>query len=356
MKKFSMAAVFLLCVFPALLFAQRRSNQLIIHLASPIPANTAWGEKLNDIAVEWSRITNNEVRLVIHPNGSLGNEAAVIQQLDNGALDAAVLSSFGLNMVTKKTQNIITKAPSTPSTAIMTLSYPFLIRTEEELDLVMSGLKPDLERLINSKGYFTLAWARVGWAKIFSRSPVYVPSDLQARNQFVGTGEGEDEIATAFERMGLNMRIVAQKDILQALTTRTVTAVYQSPIAAGGAQIVGVAPNMMDLNIAPFMGGIIFNQRSWDAIPDRYKPELLRATKRIEVELDRAVRDLETEALAQISASMRGRFSINQLTEAQKQSWYTLVDNTLPPLIGTTFDRDIYNKIDAIIRPLRNRR
>lgn len=356
MKRLSLAAVLVLIFFPALVFAQRRSNQLVIHLASPIPANTAWGEKLNEIAVEWARITNNEIRLVIHPNGSLGSEGAVIQQLDNGALDAAVLSSFGLNMITKKSQNIITKAPSPPSTAIMTLSYPFLIRTEEELDLVMSGLKPDLEALINSKGYFTLAWARVGWAKIFSKTPVFVPADLQAKNQFVGTGEGEDEITTAFERMGLNMRIVAQKDLLQALTTRTITAVYQSPIAAGGAQIVGVAPNMMDLNIAPFMGGIIFNQKAWDAIPERYKPELLRATKRIEGELDRAVRDLETEALNQISAKMRGRFVINQLTPAQKQAWYTLVDNTLPALIGTTFDRNIYNKIEAIVKPRRNER
>jgi TRAP-type C4-dicarboxylate transport system substrate-binding protein len=356
MKKIVLTAVVTLLFFPALVFAQRRSNQLIIHMASPIPANTAWGEKLNEISVEWARITNNEVRLVIHPNGSLGTESAVIQQLDNGALDAAVLSSFGLNMITKKTQNIITRAPVPSSTSIITLSYPFLIRTEEELDLVMSGLKADLEATINSKGYFTLAWARVGWAKIFSRSPVFTPSDLRAKNQFIGTGEGEDEIKTAFERMGLNMRVVNQKDILQALTTRTITAVYQSPIAAGGAQIVGVAPNMMDLNVAPFMGGIIFNQNSWDKIPQQYKQELLRATKRIEAELDRAVKNLETEALAQISSRMRGRFVINRLTPAQEQEWYSLVDATLPPLIGTTFDRDIYNKIDAIVKAYRNRR
>jgi TRAP-type C4-dicarboxylate transport system substrate-binding protein len=348
--------MFTVLLFPALVFAQRRSNQLILHMASPIPANTAWGEKLNEIAVEWARITNNEVRLVIHPNGSLGSESAVIQQLDNGTLDVAVLSSFGLNMLTKKTQNIITRAPAPSSTAIITLSYPFLIRTEEELDLVMAGLKTDLEATINSKGYFTLAWARVGWAKIFSKTPVFTPSDLRASNQFIGTGEGEDEIKTAFERMGLNMRVISQKDILQALTTRTITAVYQSPIAAGGAQIVGVAPNMMDLNIAPFMGGIIFNQNSWDKIPQRYKPELLRVTKRIETELDRAVKNLETEALAQISSRMRGRFVINRLTPAQKQEWYSLVDTTLPPLIGTTFDRDIYTKIEAIVRAHRGGR
>jgi TRAP-type C4-dicarboxylate transport system substrate-binding protein len=365
MSRSSLMKKLMLCIAAAVLvsgsaslfgYNKRANGVMEISLSSPIPANTDWGKALAKIAEEWKRVTNGEVILKIFANAVLGDEGAVIQQMDSGALDAAVLSTFGLNMITKKTQNIITKRPSPPSTAIMTLSCPFLIRDEEELDLVLRGLKPDLEAKINEKGYFTLAWARVGWAKVFARSPVRTPSDLQ--KVFLGTAAGEDELKEIFEKMGFKLRVVEQKSILQALTTRTIEAVYQSPIAAGGAQIVGVAPNMLDLNIAPFMGGIIFNQKTWEDIPAKHKEELLRVTKVVEASLDKAIKELETSAITLIQSKMKGRFKVIEPTPQEIQQWHDMVNTALfddprsgrRGLVGTTFDAEIYHKVDAIVK------
>lgn len=343
-------------------YNKRANGVMEISLSSPIPANTDWGKALARIAEDWRKVTNGEVILKVFPNAVLGDEGTAIQQIDSGALDAAVLSTFGLNMITKKTQNILTRQSSPPSTAIMTLSCPFLIRDEEELDLVLSGLKPDLEAKINEKGYFTLAWARVGWAKVFARTPVRTPSDLQ--KVFLGTAAGEDELKEIFEKMGFKLRVVEQKSLLQALTTKTIEAVYQSPIAAGGTQIVGVAPNMLNLNIAPFMGGIIFSQKTWDDIPAKYKSELLRVTKQAEINLDRAIKELETSAIELIQAKMKGRFKVIDPSAQEIQQWYNLVNSALfddprtgrRGLVGTTFDAEIYRKVDALVKAHRGER
>jgi len=338
----------------------KKSNGVMeFALASPIPANTEWGKALAELSQEWSRITNGEIKLIIHPNGRLGNENQVIQQMDSGVLDAAVLTSFGLNAITKKKENIVTKQPSTPSAGILTISCPFLIRTDGELDAVLTQLKPDLEAKINEKGYYTVAWARAGWVKIFARSAVRTPEDL--RKLFLGTAPGEDELKEVFERMGFKLREVEQKDMLVKLTNRTIEAVYQSPISAGGQQIVGVANYMMDLNIAPFMGGIVFTQRSWDAIPDKYKAALFEASKRMERRIDGAIKNLEDQVLETVETKMKGKFFAIELTLQQKQQWYDLVQTALAAdpktgrkgLIGTTFDKDTYEKITAILAAAR---
>jgi len=336
-------------------FAQRRGRGVEIKMSSPVPANTEWGKKLVQLSKEWGAITGGEVQLKLFPNAVLGDEVTVIQQMDSGILDGAVLTSIGLNRITKKAQNIMTGRPATPSAAVITMSCPFLIRTEDELDLVLSTLKADLEARINEKGYFTLAWTRVGWAKIFSRDPVRTPADL--RKQFVGTAPGEEELKTAFEAMGFKMRVVDQPQLLQALTTQMISAVYQSPIGAGGQQLVGVASCMLDLNIAPFMGGIVMTEKAWnEKIPDKYKAPLLEATRKVEQELHVAVKALEADVLNQIRTQMRGRFQVIVPTEAEKELWYSDIGRAVDRLKETTFDPAIYDKIVALLQKQRGGR
>jgi TRAP-type C4-dicarboxylate transport system substrate-binding protein len=315
------------------LFAQRK---ITIKMASPVPENTPWGECLNKIASEWRRITNGEVEILIYHNGVAGSEEAVVRNLRVNQIQAAVLSTFGMYEL---------------SPEIMTLSCPFLIRDDEELDKVLSGLKPELEETINSKGFFTLAWSRVGWVKIFSKSPVFTPGDL--KRQKLGTNGEQAELNQAFKTMGFQMIPVARNDILIALNGGMVDAVYESPIAVGSLQIFGLAKNMASINIAPFMGGIILNQRAWRSVPDRYKPQLIEATRRLELELDHSVRTLEDEMVKTM-----GNYGlrVNRLSPAQEQLWYDEIGRVMPGLVGTLFDRNMYTRIETILRNHRSGR
>jgi TRAP-type C4-dicarboxylate transport system substrate-binding protein len=227
----------------------------------------------------------------------------------------------------------------------MTLSCPFFIRGDEELDLVLGEIKGELEERINARGFYTLAWARVGWVNFFSKTPVFVPDDL--KKQKLGTNGEYDKLNQAFKTMGFQMVPVAQDDILIALNSPMVDAVYSSPIAVGGTQIFGLAKNMTSVNIAPFMGAIIFNQRTWRAIPDKYKPQLIEVARRREAELDATVKGFEAEMMKTLGSY---GLQLHQLTPAQEQLWYDEIGRVMPSLVGTVFDRDIYNRIEAILR------
>jgi len=320
------------------LYAQRRQNTIVIRLASPVPENTPWGYFLNQIANDWSRITSGLVELRIFHGGTAGNEKDVVRNLRTNQLQAAVLSTYGLYEI---------------SPEVMTLSSPFLIRNDEELDLVLGEVREGIEKKISDAGFYTLAWARVGWVRFFSKQPVFTPDDL--KRQRLGTNADQAEMNRAFREMGFQMIDVARHDILVALNSNMVDAVFSSPVAVGSTQIFGLARNMASINIAPFIGAIVFNQHrgAWRAVPDRYKPLLIDSIRRHEATLDIAIRQLEDDL---ISTMGNHGLTTNQLTPEQEQLWYDEAARALPRLLGTLFDRELFGRIEAILKEHRNRR
>ncbi|MDR2741164.1 MAG: TRAP transporter substrate-binding protein DctP [Treponema sp.] len=336
MKKiFPMMAclVVLSLFFPCFASAQKKT---VIKLVSQVPQDTPWGKLLDDMAAEWARITNGEVELDVRHNVKAG-EADILRQLNSRQIHAAMLSTFGLKLI---------------SPEVMTLSCPFLIRNNEELDLVLNKLKPELEEQFEDKGYFTLAWSKVGWVRFFSKSPVYVPADL--KRQRLGTSETEPELMDAFKAMGYHMVSVAMNQILVQLSGGQIDAVYQSPVNAGGLQIFGLAKNMASIQVAPFMGAIMMDRRVWRRmIPDKYKNEILRVTRRMEAELDRSVQTLEGQV---IQTMVDYGLVINQVSPEQEQIWFADINRVMPSLVGSVFDRKMYERIDALLKPRREAR
>jgi len=333
MKKILAVSALVLIFSASPVFAQRT---ITIKMATQIPENTPWGLFLNQVAADWKRITNGQVDVVIYHNKTAGNEEAVVRNLRLNQLQAAVLSTFGLTEVTPE---------------VMTFSCPFTIRNDEELDLVLKGIKKDLEDKISAKGFFTVAWSRVGWVKFFSKTPIYEPADLKKLK--LGTLNEYETLNHVFRTIGFQMVPVAQNEILVALNSPMVDAVYNSPAAVGSTQLFALAKNMASINVAPFMGAIIVNRRTWNAIPDKFKPEMIEAVTRREAALDATVKKFEADLIT----SMEGYgLKMNQLSPAQEQLWYDEIAKAMPNLLGSFVDRGIYSKIDAILKEYRSRR
>ena len=334
-KKMLIFAALAFLVTLAPVYSQRRPQKVVIKLASMVPENTDWGQSVNKLAAEWARVTNGEVELIVYANGTQGTEDEVLRKLNMNTIQAAIFTSFGLNKI----------APE-----ILTLSCPFLIRSDAEFDEVLKNVKGDFEAKINSKNYFALALVKAGWVKFFSRNPVTVPADL--KRQKIGSVPSEPELAQAFRQMGYQVVMVEQNRVLIALNGGSIDAVYMSPIFAAGAQYFGVAKNMATVNIAPFMGGIVLNKQAWESIPAQYRAELMRVTKRIGTELEASLLRLETETIRQMK---NNGLKENQVNAQQQQEWYDDMTKALPNLLGSAFDRSTYNRIDGILKTYRSR-
>jgi TRAP-type C4-dicarboxylate transport system substrate-binding protein len=151
--------------------------------------------------------------------------------------------------------------------------------------------------------------------------------------------------------MGYQMIAVGRNDILVALNSGMVDAVFSSPVAVGSTQAFGFANNMASINVAPFLGAMIFNERTWRAIPEKYKSQMMAVVKRYERELDREVRKLEDELIKTFG---NYGLKVSQLSPEQELLWYDEMGRVTPSLVGTMFDRDIYRRMDNLLRNYRN--
>jgi len=318
------------------LFAQRggRAQETVeVRLGSPLPRESPWGRTLDRIASEWNRITGGQVRLNVRHGGIEGNEARMHLSLTSNNLQAAVLTPFGL---------------STIDPIIMTLSVPFLIRNDRELDAVMREVQGDLERRFNSGNHFVLAWSKSGFVNVFSREPVFTPDDL--RRQRIASNPESAELNTTFKTMGFQVFEADWSEVGTRLNAGTVTAIYNQPAAVAAFQLHTMLKNMMSTNLAPVVGGIVMNQVTWRRIGElnpRYQQELLSVTRRIAEEFDTSLQKTVNDAVQTMS---RAGLRVNNLTAAQEQLWFNEIDRALPGLLGSVYDRDMYNRINTIVQ------
>ncbi|MDR0784735.1 MAG: TRAP transporter substrate-binding protein DctP [Treponema sp.] len=331
MKKLAIVLCVLL-IAGAPIFAQNKGKKVTIKLASLVPEGTDWGRALNRMAKEWSDATDGQVQLIVYHNGSQGsNEADVLRKLKGNQIQAAVFTSIGMALI---------------SPEIMTLSTPFLIRNDQELNMVLSAVKPDLEARIQRGGYISLAWAKSGWIRIFSKAPILVPDDL--KKQKLGTSNDTPAMNQAFKAMGYQLVPVDFNSVIPSLQSGMIDAVYQSPAAAAGYQLFGVAKNMISFNVAPFMGGIVMNRTAWRSIPDQYKSKILNICKQIEKEISNAIDQIEASAITIMS---NNGLVINNATPSQEQLWFADVEQATPGLLEDgVFNKSLYLKIKGLLR------
>ena len=342
-----MRKIFLFVVFAAALiletgtgslFAQRggRSQSEIIEVkvASPLPKESPWGRTLDRIVAEWSRVTNGQVRPRVLHGGTEGGEGKMHLSLASNTIQAAVFTSFGLSAI---------------SPAIMTMSAPFFIRTDEELAAVMRDVQNDLEERLNSGDYFILAWSKAGFVNIFSKDPVFVPDDL--RKQKIASNAEAAEMNTAFKTMGFQVVDTDWTDVGPKLATGAIMAIYQNPAGVAAYQLHSYMKNMLSVNIAPILGGLVINQVTWKKIGNlnpRYQSDILRASRQITEGFDGSMQKTINDAIASMS---REGLKVNRPSTAQEQIWFSDVERVIPTLLGTTYDRVLYQKIsDALIK------
>ena len=336
-KAFLILGVFSLLCANAV-FAQRgtvsQGETLEVRLASFMPRNSEWGRCLDRMSAEWARVTNNAVRLRVIHDGLEGGEQKTLSSLSADNIQAALFTSFGLNNI----------CPS-----VMTLSAPFLIRNEAELDLVLKDAKPLLDAQINKTNFVVLAWSKGGWVNIFSNKPVVVPDDH--RSLKMATNPDDTNFNAAFRAMGFNLVETELTDLGPRIASNMVSAFYQTPASVAPLGLYKQLNNMLDTPIAPFLGAIVINRVTWNKISPANKAEILRVTQKIAVEFESVMPRTVSNAVTMMK---RDGLKVNSLNTAQERLWLTEVQKAMPSLLGNTFDPELYGKINEILRKSRS--
>ncbi|MEJ2663087.1 MAG: TRAP transporter substrate-binding protein DctP [Spirochaetia bacterium] len=319
----------------SLLVITTMAFSLTIKIASIAPENSPWGKELNKLAAEWKQISKGRVILKIYHNGIAGDEGTVLRKMKMGQLHGGIFTARGLSSLF-------------PNIAV--LSYPFLIKTDAELDYVLTKIKPMMNQKIEAKGYKILGWSKAGWVRLFGKSKIEVPEDL--KSQKLISNPLDQAFLQTWQELGYHLVPLGIPDVLQGLNSGLVTAFWASPIAAATFQWFGIAKHMTKLKVAPLIGAILLSANVWNRIPDNLKPKLLEAVQDTTLRLDNAINQLEDTA---ISTMVKYGLQIHTLTPAMVDQWDRTFKIGVDKLLGKSMSASMYTLIKKYVNEYRNR-
>jgi len=333
--------MFLVLVFFSLflglntVFAQRGTQETIqIRLATPLPQNSDWGKAIDRIAAEWGRVTNNQVR-AIPQHQVQGGEGVILTSLRTNNMQAALLTSMGMSEICPP---------------VMTLSVPFLISNDGELDMVLEEVLPILDGYMNRTDFVAICWSKAGWVYIFSQEPIFDPDSL--RRQRLGSNTEVTDINNTFRTMGLNVIEVGLSDIGTKLAAKAINAIYMIPEGIIPYNLHIYVNNMLDLPIAPGIGAIVMNRVTWNKLGAQNQRNIVAVTQRIATEFQVTMARVSANA---VTTLQRNGLRVNRPSQPQVDMWRTEIDRVLPSLLGTAYDRNVYDRINQVLARARNR-
>ncbi|MDY6790089.1 MAG: TRAP transporter substrate-binding protein DctP [Thermodesulfobacteriota bacterium] len=314
------------------LFSIHPAQGQTIKLGTLVPDGSTWYMHLRDMGEKWKKATGGKLNFKIYPGGVIGDEADMVRKMRIGQLHAAAVTFAGLSCIFPE---------------INAFQMPLMFNSYEELDHVRKKLEPELEELLENRGFIVLNWGDAGWVHIFSQKPVIYPRDLKIHDQHIFVWAGGTESFNAWKAAGFHPVEVAAPDIFMSLQTGLINTFTTTPLVALSYQWFALAKNMCDLAYAPLCGATIITKKKWDQIPKEIRPELLNLARSSGENLKKEIRNLDKTA---VNIMKKHGLVVNPLPQDAMNEWKRMTEKYLyPELLSKKVPPDMFKKVKELL-------
>ena len=323
-----------LCFFVAIQNDVVAQESAKIKLATLAPKGTSFHQTLLAMSEKWQKAPGGGARLVIYTDGTMGGEADMVKRMRVGQIQAGLLTVAGLQEIDESV------------TALQTM--PMKFHSLDEVEYVREKLRPRLEKKFLEKGFVMLFWCDAGWVRFFSRKPVMVPADLKPMKLFAWAGDNRTvDLIKAF---GYRAVPLEPTDILAGLQTGLIDAVPSTPTYALAGQFFGPAPNMVEVDWAPLVGGCVITKKAWDALPAASREEMTKAAQEAGCEITQRSR---TESRESVDAMQKRGLKVQKLTPQAEAAWRQLAEEVNPKIRGLLVPADLFDEVQELLKEYR---
>lgn len=206
MKRFVISAVMALMVAAAS-FAGQAEAATTLRLGHVVADNSSLDKGLDYFAKLVSDKSGGELKIQVFPNSSLGDNTAMMEQMQFGSLDmmapsVAALSGF------------------TTSTAVFDL--PYLLKNEAAAEEVLDGpLGDSIGTALEPSGFHLLGWMTQSWRHLTCNKEVKKPADVAGIK--IRTMDSKYHMAH-FNTLGASAIPMAMSELYTALQQGTIDA------------------------------------------------------------------------------------------------------------------------------------
>ena len=228
--------------------------------------------------------SNGDLKIEIYPDRQLGEEREMVEGLQLGTVDMAVVS----------TGPLVAFVP-----ALGAVDLPFLFKNSEHAYKVLDGeVGQDLLAKFQSRGIVGLAWWENGWRSLTSKKEVKSPADL--RGMKLRTMQNPVHIA-AFKELGASPIPMVWGEVFTSLSQGVIDA-QENPVTIIYSNSLWEVQKYLTLTrhvYGPHL--VLFSQQVWDRLTPEQQTILRDALVEATAYQRRTSAKLEAEQLTLLS-------------------------------------------------------
>ncbi|MCA9652195.1 MAG: TRAP transporter substrate-binding protein DctP [Myxococcales bacterium] len=299
-----------------------------LRIATLAPDGSTWHKAFKQVAREVKEKTDGAIEIKIYPGGTMGDEPAMIRKMRTGQLDGAAVTNVGLGEINQQ---------------VLMLQLPLLFRNYDELDRVRNAMSTKFEALLLAEGFrMDGNWGDVGFAHLFSNTPIKVPSDAKKTKMWVWNSDAISK--EVMKVTGVNATELAVPDVLASLQTGLIDAFMNSPYGAIALQWYTKARYVTDLKLAMTIGGSVMSTSSWDKLSDEHKQILHEVSHAKHKSLLKRIRSDNQAAMKALVDK-----GIEVVAPEDFPAWKKVADTTRHNLTGSVFDKALVEEMMSLL-------
>jgi TRAP-type C4-dicarboxylate transport system substrate-binding protein len=269
----------------------------------------------------------------IYSGGVQGDEKSVLRKIRVGQLHSGGFTGVGMGEIAPK---------------VRILDSPFLVRNEDEVDMLYKEYGKDFEAAFEEGGYVLLGWAEVGFVHVFTSGPIRKTEDLKGLKMW--TWEGDPIAETAFRTLGINPIPLSFVDVMTSLQTGLIDAFYTTPYAAIALQWYARVKYMVDVPLADAAGSVLISKKFYDQLPKDLQEILLRNGRLYISKLTQLSRKDNKDSITELKK--RG-ITILTANEKDLLDYVEVGRRSRRALVGRLFSEDFLNRVEQSVTDYR---
>ena len=308
-------------------------QQYTVKFATIAPEGSTWMNVMKEYDAAIRKESGGRVGFKIYSGGVQGDEKSVLRKIRVGQLHSGGFTGVGMGEIAPK---------------VRILDSPFLVRNEEEVDMLYEEYGKDFEQAFEEGGYVLLGWAEVGFVHVFTSGPVRKSEDLKGLKMW--TWEGDPIAETAFRTLGINPIPLSFTDVMTSLQTGLIDAFYTTPYAAIALQWYARVKYMVDVPLADAAGSVLISKKYYDQLPKDLQEILLRNGRMYISKLTQLSRKDNSDSITELKK--RG-ISILTANEKDLQEYIEVGSRSRRMLVGKLFSEDFLNRVEKSVADYR---
>ena len=274
------------------------------------PAGHSWNRAAMQFGEALAKETNGRLKVTVFLSGQLGNESAMMQQLQSGALDMGWIQAAELG----------TRVPSVAS-----INTPYLVRSTAAVAKLVktpTALKL-LDVLPRETGCVGLGWGITGMRVVFSNKDIKTPNDLKGMKLRINPTPVYRDF---YQYFGAAPTPIPTPAVFDAMTNGQVDGLEADVELSWSQRFDKVSKVMMPMNALFMPVAPLFSGRVWATLDAKDRDLVRQLTSQA---LDGQINDIVTtevgllEKLKKESISIRdlGAFDTKPAIEAFDKIW-----------------------------------